>query len=144
MNGRTTNSETFEYWLFDMDRALESFVTSMQENEGVDLDFTEASLSLLESWLLMHFPDVESANPLSEAGVLDGAARYVGETFRKNLGGKWLIDSEDSKNAFFGLPQISGMAGQTTQICPLTLVTASLDRRSGFFLRNIYENNARR
>lgn len=70
-------------------------------------------------------------------------ARYVGQVFRKKLGGKWTIDYSDKKNAFYGLPQLVGMNGQRTQICPLTLVTASTDRRTGSFIRMVFDNNAK-
>ncbi len=33
----------------------------------------------------------------SDSRVLDGAARYIGETFWKNAGGNWTIDLEDQK-----------------------------------------------
>ena len=32
------------------------------------------------------------------------------------------------------------MAGQQVQLCPLTLVTTAVDRRSGKLLRTIFEN----
>lgn len=70
-------------------------------------------------------------------------ARYVGQVFRANLGGKWKIDFSDPKNAFYDLPQLVGMSSQRAQICPLTLVTSSLDRRTGWQLRLVFDNCAR-
>ncbi len=142
MTDHVPDDDQFEHWLFDMDDALSAFVGSLDRETAVALDFAPPSLEPLERTLLDRYTDVEATRPSAEAAMLDGAARYVGETFRKNLGGKWFIDFRDPLNAFFGLPQLAGLHGQTTQICPLTLVTASLDRRTGKFLRTIYNSHA--
>ncbi len=38
--------------------------------------------------------------------LLDRVACYVGECFRKNLGGVWEVDSSSPDGAYFGLPVV--------------------------------------
>lgn len=145
MNARTLDSrDKFEYWLMDMDDALASFVDALPQELRTQLDYSPHSLRTLEEWLLARYAATGSMLAPQEATTVDGAARYVGEVFRKNLGGKWTIDFSGEKNAFYGLPQLTGLSGQGAQVCPLTLVTASADRRTGSFLESVYENNKRR
>lgn len=139
----TKEDDQFQVWLMDMSDAIDRFVQSVPEDVRPRLDYSPESLDLVEAHALAAYPSVAAARPLSEARALDGMARYVGQTFRKHCGGKWMIDFSDSKNAFHGLPQLAGMAGQKAQLCPLTLVTASLDRRTGKFLRTVFENSRR-
>jgi hypothetical protein len=96
----------------------------------------------LESWLLETISTVANSRVESNKQSMDGAARYFGETFRKQVGGKWSIDFLDPKNAFYGLPQISGFKGQTTQICPRALVSAAIARGKGDFLFKILKANS--
>lgn len=135
--------EGFEYWLADMDDALERFLETMPENTRDELDLTRASLDILEAWVLKRYGDTRSLLGESEKEVLDGLARYVGETFRKELGGRWEIRVDDPKYVHFGLPQLSGFAARSTPISPHSLVTASADRRSGHYLRQVLENSER-
>lgn len=139
----TDADDQFQMWLMDMDEAIERFRQSVSEDAAKALDFTPESLSTLESVVLAKYTCVDEITKPSEAKAVDGMARYVGEVFRKKLGGKWTIDYSDRKNAFHGLPQLVGMSGQRTQICPLTLVTASTDRRTGSFIRTVFDSNAR-
>ena len=139
----TDADDQFQMWLMDMDEAIQRFRRSVSEDVATALDFTPESLSTLESVVLAKYNCVDEIKKPSEAKVVDGMARYVGQVFRKKLGGKWAIDYSDKKNAFYGLPQLVGMNGQRTQICPLTLVTASTDRRTGSFIRTVFDNNAK-
>lgn len=133
--------ERFEYWLADMDDALTRFLDSLPGEVKGRLDHSPQSLSALEEWLLSRYPGTDAMLPTSESQVVDGAARYVGEVFRRSLGGKWTIECKDQRNAFYGLPQLTGLPGQQAQLCPLTLVTTSADRRTGKFLQMVYLNN---
>jgi hypothetical protein len=132
--------DQFQYWLADMHDAIERFRAVVASSGGGSLDMTPASLLALEAMLLERYASVEQSRAATNASFIDGAARYVGQTFRHALGGKWFIDNVDSKNAFFGLPQLGGMNGQQTQICPLTLVTSSLARRTGNHVYKVLMN----
>ena len=132
--------DQFQAWLMDMDDVLDRFIASAPADKAASLDSSAASLDVLEGLIPSDYPTVADAKAPGEANRLDGYARYIGELFRKHFGGRWNIELGDEKNAFFGMPQISRMRGQQVQLCPLTLVTAAVDRRSGKLLRTIFES----
>jgi hypothetical protein len=130
--------EKFEAWLIHMDDALAVFARHFAGSTEAWLDYSPNALASLEAWLLSKYSDVQSIKSSQESEVLDGASRFLGEIFRKNLDGKWFIDFSDPKNIYFGLPQLRGMQGQKTQFCPITVVTAALDRRNGVYFDGIF------
>jgi hypothetical protein len=136
--------DQFQFWLMDMEDAIERFRQSVPDSVSIHLDFSPSSLDILEKFILDKYRDVDEIKKQSEAQVADGGARYVGQVFRRNFGGTWTIDYLDRNNAFYGLPQIVGMVGQVTQSCPLTLVTASVDRRTGTFIKTVFNNHQTR
>ncbi|MCB6182920.1 hypothetical protein LIN78_05080 [Leeia sp. TBRC 13508] len=137
----TKEDDQFQVWLMDMSDAIERFRQFIPVDMAARLDFSPESLSLIEEFALANYPTINDIKKQSEAKAVDGMARYVGQVFRKYFGGKWIIDFNDKKNVFYCLPQLTGMAGQRTQICPLTLVTASVDRRTGKFIRTVFDNH---
>ena len=133
----TSDQDKFQAWLFEMDNALDRFLQSFPAEVATKLDFSQESLNELEALVLKRYGHIDETRPSSEARFLDGAARYVGEVFRKKLSGAWIIELDDEKDIFYGLPQLRGMRGQRAQLCPLTMVTASVDRRTGDFYHTI-------
>jgi hypothetical protein len=126
--------DRFQYWLMQMDEEIDGFLSHLPPHARNRLDGTEESLDVLEGWLLERYASPEAARPQTEARILDGAARYVGEILRKRTGSKWAINFEKSF-VFCGLPILTGgTAFKDMPECPLTLVTASLDRRTGNYL----------
>ena len=136
--------ENFEEWLFEMDDALEGFLDGIGEPTRSQLDFSPASLDRLEGWVLERYSSPEDLMKPEAKPVLDGVARYIGETYRKQIGGRWQIRLDDPKYAFFGLPELTGFSERPTPICPHSLATAMTDRRSGTYLRTILENTRKR
>ena len=134
------NDDRFQYWLIDMHDAIQRFKSGVDLGYRESLDMSHGSLVRFEEILLARYPSPAAARSGEQAAYIDGAARYVGETFRLHLGGKWFIDNVDESNVFFGIPQLKGLKGQMAQLCPLTLVTATLDRRRGDYLFAIMEN----
>ena len=128
--------EEFEYWLFDMDDAIEGFLESLSIPVRGKLDSSPDSLDVLEAWLLDRYPKTESMLDRYEFPRVDDAARYIGETFRRTLGGYWDIKLDHPKNAYFGLPILTGFERPPTPICPLLLATASVDRRTGSYCKS--------
>lgn len=139
----TKEDDQFQIWLMDMSDAIERFRLSLPEDVGMRLDFSPDSLGVIEGVVLNKYQSMDEIKKNSEAKTVDGMARYVGQVFRKAFGGKWIIDYSDKKKLFYGLPQLSGLIGQRTQMCPLTLVTASVDRRTGNFIRGVFDNYAK-
>ena len=39
--------------------------------------------------------------------MLDYLTIYIGETFRKHIGGKWFIDLKNKKNAYYSMPVLT-------------------------------------
>jgi hypothetical protein len=136
----TPDTELFQYWLAHMDDALDAFVASAPEPIRRQLDDSQTSLDALEAWLLSRYASIAEAKEPSEAQFIDGAARYVGEIFRVRTGSRRMLENRDPKFVFFGRPVLHGGAvGRMTE-CPLSLVTASLDRRTGRYLSTILAN----
>jgi hypothetical protein len=140
----TTNRDDFENWLFDMDDALDRFRDDVPKVVRERLDYSFESLEPLEQWILQKYVDTKSMLVASEANTVDGIARYIGETFRKQVGGKWNIRLDDPEYVYYGLPELTGFSKSPTPICPHTLATASADRRTGTFIRTVLENAKKR
>lgn len=136
--------DQFQVWLIHMDDAIEAFIRGLPKEVSVKLDYSPESLDSLEDWLMNAYSSPQDALEEQGNSVIDGASRYVGETFRKNLGGNWFINSSDSKVIYYGIPQLQSMRGQRIPICPLAMVTSSLDRRRGDYIRMILTNMAKR
>ncbi len=127
--------EQFEYWLFDMDNVLEEFISKYQ-SENLLLDYSLASLDGIENLILKSFDTIEELKKKEYSHFYDELSRYVGETFRKNAGGKWKLDIERESNAYYNLPILD----YPTPACPHRLVTACIDRRTGVFFSTILTN----
>ncbi len=129
-------NERFQYWLFKMDDILESFISKF-EKENLILDYSIESLNLLEGLILKSFNDIEEIKKEKHSYFYDELVRYVGETFRKNLGGVWKLDIKDENSAYYNLPILD----YATPICPHKLVTACIARKNGTFLSTILTNS---
>jgi hypothetical protein len=139
-----TTRDDFEYWLADMDDALDRFIASLPTAVAARLDYSVASLDDLERWILDRWTDPRAAIAPTESGSLGGAARYIGETIRKHAGGFWDIDLAKRRNVYFGMPVIIDDPAAPTPVCPLTLATTCTDRRTGTYLRTVVEALQRR
>jgi len=136
--------EHFEEWLAVMQTELDRFLDALPDSVAAALDESPESLDVLEAWLLERYPSTEALVEGSAAEILDGAARYVGETFLGQLGGRWSISADDPQDVNYKLPIITGFKGEFSQLSPVTLVTAAADRRTGRYLSTILRNIERR
>ena len=133
------SEEQFQTWLAHMDDALEAFLARLPAEIRDRLDGSPESLGVLEAWLLERYPTMDAIlEEDEEASHLDGAARYVGDVFRKALGGHWRLRLNDPKYVFHGLPELWFLEKKDTPDAPHTLVTASLDRRTGKHLLLVF------
>ncbi len=137
---KLTSEDLFEYWLIEMDDALRRFFASLPSVLQNQLDYSPDSLVPLEEWILSKYNRPQDLIEAEQKEMLDGLARYIGEVYRKTIGGRWEIRLDDPNYVYYGLPQLTGFAEKSTPICPHTLVTASVDRRTGTFLRTILAN----
>jgi hypothetical protein len=129
----------FDAWLTDMDDALDRFLELVPAELAAKLDYSPESLVALERWLLQRYPDLQSLKIDPELALVDGATRYVGETFVRNLGAHWTLNT-NPKNVFYGLPVVTGHPRQTTPQCPHKLLSAATARREGAFLRKVFDS----
>jgi hypothetical protein len=132
--------DDFNYWVADMDDALERFFAVLPPEVREKLDYTPASLDTLEGWLLQDYATPQELLAPDQTAKLDGAARYFGETFRKTLGGYWDIDLDNPKNVYFGVPVVTGYNERPTPIAPIRMVPTALHHRTGEFLRTLVQN----
>lgn len=132
--------EEFEVWLIHMDDQLEVFLNSFDEPIKSQLDFSPGSLDVIEGWLLDNFKTYQELQEVKYKKLVDLLARYIGETFRKNIKGKWDMNLTDPNYVFYGMPIIMDGEKKETITCPHYLPTSAIDRKSGNFLRTILNN----
>ncbi|MEO8378779.1 MAG: hypothetical protein ABI779_03865 [Acidobacteriota bacterium] len=106
--------DKFEHYLFEMDDVLEDFVGEAQA-VGYALDYREDSLGALEAFIAERLESDPSQ-------VKNRAARYLGEVFRKNVGGHWDIYLENPKDLHYKLPVVTGFSSADLDFCPIELV----------------------
>jgi hypothetical protein len=123
-----SSRDQFECWLMEMDNAIDKFIDSAPSEFQEKLDDSDESLGVVERWLLSRYSSPKDTRPQSEAVFVDGAARYVGEIFRVRTKSKWLIELDDKKQVFYGIPKLQD-GSLKVPFCPLTTVTASTDRQ---------------
>ena len=132
--------ERFEEWLGYMPEALEKWMENLPSDLRDQLDYSIESLGKLEEWLIAEFPDARSAVGGDNFEIGDGAARYVGETLRKSLGGTWDMDVSDPNGIVFGVPSMRGFPKGGPPVVPLRLVVNALDERNGDYITSIAAN----
>lgn len=103
--------EQFEQYLFEMDDVLDAFVNDASD-ASITLDFSVSSLADLERYWL-GLPAAQRTEPMKGRFV-----RYLGETFRRNVGGKWRLFEGEPRNICFGLPVIDGFSKPAYPFCP--------------------------
>jgi hypothetical protein len=130
--------DDFEEWLASMFVFLDEFLLEFDETERQRLDYSPESLDVVEAWILRTYASSSAAAEPKESRRVNSAACYVGEVFRKTLNSKWDIELDDPSFVFFGMPII---ASDKVSECPLTLITAAADRRTGIYLRTVLFNS---
>lgn len=137
-----TSTPMFEEWLDDMHPRLARFVDLLLP-DSVRGDFSRGSLVSLEAHLLETFPDsdlYDTGDP--DLDLIDGAVRYVGETYLRAFGGGWQF-SEDPAFVFGRRPVVLLGTPDATPISPFNLMGAALRRRTGRVLAKVYDGQAR-
>jgi hypothetical protein len=136
--------EEFQYWDFYLEDVLDDFLNWLPSDISEKLDFSSSSLDIIEVWLLEKYSSIEIMLEFGQAEIVDAAARYVGETYRKAIDGVWDIILDEPDNAYYRLPILRDKNKNQVQDCPLSLTTASVDRRTGKYLRMVLENKLER
>jgi hypothetical protein len=138
-----SDKDRFQFWLMDMDDAIERFIQSLPPDARIRLNGRDDSLDALEALVLERYKSPGDTKDSKESVFLDGAARYLGEILRLGTGSQWTIRFDDPKYVFHGLPILKGGKLGDMPCCPLTTVTASTDRRTGHYFSTILKNLSR-
>lgn len=124
--------EKFEQYLLEMDDVLEEFVAYARDS-GVGLDYSLDSLAKLEGMIASHDRNDEK--------FLNRTARYLGEVFRKVVGGKWQLCLKEPNYLYYKLPVIAGYADVAIEFCPRMIVQNYNTRRKSGLLKIAVESH---
>lgn len=98
-------------------------------------DFTPASLRVLEELVRRVTPTVEELNDPAKLAFREGAAWYLGETVRRDLGGRWNLNLRRSDDRNF--PYVERLGPRNARLTPEVALEAELKRPG--YLRYRYE-----
>lgn len=134
--------ENFQNWIFYISDKMEYFTQEFALNHDLKLDYSIKSLDNIENWILSNFKNPSDILSKENAKLLDLLSIYVGETFRKYIGGKWYMNLDDKNNAYYSMPVLTSndYKGEVYK-APIPMVTASLDRKKGNYISTILKNN---
>ncbi|WP_095092851.1 hypothetical protein [Pseudomonas sp. Irchel 3A5] len=126
--------DKFQRFVFEMDDVMEVFI-AFATGKGFRLDYSIASLGDLELFIDC------LGDGVREGEMLNRCSRYVGEVFRRNLGGCWDLCLDDQKNINFRLPVIDNFSDIDLEFCPLAVVSNYVARKKRGLLRDAVEAN---
>lgn len=132
--------ENFQEWLILIDFKMDFFTEEFAKEQNLTLDYSLESLDKLEGWILANYDDIKKL--IDDGKMLDYLTVYIGETFRKHLGGKWYIDLKNKKNAYYSMPVLTDPSYRgEVYIAPMTYATACINRKKGNYISTILKNN---
>ena len=88
--------EDFQEWIFFISDKMDEFTDKFAKDNHLILDYTIASLDDLERWILNNYSEIKDL--IADKVTLDRLTIYIGETFRKYIGGKWFMDLKQIKS----------------------------------------------
>lgn len=132
------SEKDFEYWIFQMDDKLESFISSLYGDIKTHLNYSIESLKNVEEWLISTYKTPEAIDAMHRAITVDGFCRYIGEVFRKKLGGHWDMSFQNETNIEAG-PFLTDFKSKDNRIYPYLLMKKALREKSGNFLKKEVE-----
>lgn len=125
-------AEKFQFYLFEMDDVLEAFIAEAKR-AGVTLDYSKQSLDALEPYL------IEKLSAETDRDLLrNQAGRYVGEAFRKLIGGHWELCLKDPDYIYFKLPVVTGYSAHPIEFCPNEVVGNFLGSKKPGMLKKAF------
>ncbi|MBF1487371.1 hypothetical protein [Prevotella pallens] len=131
--------ENFQEWIFFISDKMEYFTGEFAKEHNLTLNYSIKSLDDLEKWILSNFKHYNDL--IAKKELLDYLTIYIGETFRKHIGGKWFIDLKNKKNAYYSMPVLTDETyiGETF-VAPMTFATACISRNKGNYISTILLN----
>ena len=128
--------ENCKEWISCIPDKMDKFTQEFAGNNHLLLDYTMASLNDLERWIIAHYHDGnELTNDIS---TLDYITIYIGETFRRYLGGEWDIDIDNKEDAHHPIITLADASYKgETQFSPMALATDCVGADKGNYLSGI-------
>ena len=131
--------ENFQEWIFFISDKMEYFTGTFAKEHSLVLDYSKKSLDDLERWILDNFNDHNDL--IAQKELLDHLTIYIGQTFKKYIGGKWFIDLENKKNVYYSMPVLTDETYRgVTYVSPMTFATACISRNKGNYISTILLN----
>ncbi|WP_454963527.1 hypothetical protein [Filifactor alocis] len=128
--------ENFEEWVSYIPEKMEQFTNEFAKENHLILDYTMDSLDDLERWILDHYSNAQEL--IADSWTLDRLTIYLGETVRNYIGGRWVIDLKNKKNAYYGMPALTDPYYQDKlRISPMPDATACISRKKGNYISRI-------
>jgi hypothetical protein len=128
--------EDFGLWIDSIDDHIADFIIELPKAIAIKLTYTPKALNIVETWLNQEYPNKEVAMQ-AVPSILEGASCYIGETFRRNLGGYWGVHLVEPNFPFGKVPVIERFDDMATVLCPWDLMLLSLDKRVGTYLHDV-------
>jgi len=135
------HGQRFREWIMVMDPRLAGFEDFVMPAEWSG-DFSRESLIELERFILTSWPDKKAFLEEADPNFVDGATRYIGESFMRLAGGEWFLD-EDPDFIYSGFPVFRFDSENKTAVSPFHLMTTILARRNGEVLGRMWDGNER-
>jgi len=130
--------DNFQDWIFYISDKMEYFTNGFAKENHLKLDYSIESLDELEKWIIDNFKTINAIKDNPQ--MLDLLTIYIGETFRKHIGGKWFMDLENKDNAYYHMPVLTNPEYKGEKyIAPRTFATASIDRKKSDYISNILQ-----
>lgn len=129
------NRDEYEEWLSSQWVWLEPFCEELKQ-AGLPSKVDLQNIDALEGYLLRKYETMDDLMKATDGSeYLNKFAIFIGSAICNAfpLGKvKWRLVDDDTKDAFYGLPVVVLPTGRP--VCPQSLVTAALDRRTGKYL----------
>ncbi|UOU98469.1 hypothetical protein MUU74_00540 [Chryseobacterium daecheongense] len=131
--------ENFQEWIFLIGEKMDAFTEDFAKENNLNLDYSIRSLDEIEKWIIGTYPTIKELR--DDHKMLDLLTIYIGETFRKHIGGKWVMDTEDQENAYYMMPTLTSpdYTGEVYK-SPRTFATASIPRKKGNYISTILKS----
>lgn len=131
--------DNFQEWIFLIGEKMDAFTQDFAKENSLNLDYSIRSLDEIEKWIIGTYPTIQELR--NDHKMLDLLTIYIGETFRKHIGGKWVMDTEDQENAYYMMPTLTSpdYTGEVYK-SPRTFATASIPRKKGNYISTILKN----
>lgn len=119
---RITTESLKAEWLSEVEDALQYFLDWLPDEISNQLDFSPQSLDIIERWVQARCSDRMEIVGGQHPEITDGAAIYVGEVFRRALGGHWDIPMNNPTAKTYQRPIVKVRDKPALAVCPVILL----------------------